>query len=47
MLRDAGIAAVTIAFAALGLAVAVAGVLRESRDRGIVSVERLPEREAA
>ena len=41
-----GIAVVT-AIAALGLAVAVAGVLRESRDRGLAAVEPLPEREAA
>jgi predicted MFS family arabinose efflux permease len=41
-----GIAVVT-AIAALGLAVAVAGVLREARDRGSVAVEPLPEREAA
>ena len=41
-----GIAVVT-AIAALGLAVAVAGVLRESRDRGIAAVEPLQEREAA
>jgi hypothetical protein len=38
---------VVTAIAALGLAVAVAGVLRESRDRGIAAVEPLPEREAA
>jgi EmrB/QacA subfamily drug resistance transporter len=41
-----GIAVVT-AIAALGLAVAIAGVLRESRDRGLAAVEPLPEREAA
>ena len=41
-----GIAVVT-AIAALGLAVAVVGVLRESRDRGLAAVEPLPEREAA
>jgi EmrB/QacA subfamily drug resistance transporter len=43
---QAGIAVVA-AIAALGLAVAVAGVLRESRERALSAVEAVPEREAA
>jgi hypothetical protein len=42
----AGIAVVA-AIAALGLAVAAAGVLRESRERSLAAAEALPEREAA
>jgi predicted MFS family arabinose efflux permease len=42
----AGIAVVA-AIAALGLAVAAAGVLRESRERTVAAVEPVPEREAA
>jgi hypothetical protein len=41
-----GIAVVT-AIAAVGLAVAAAGVLRESRERGLVAGEALRGREAA
>ena len=41
-----GIAVVT-AIAVLGLVVAVAGVLRESRDRALATVEAIPKREAA
>jgi hypothetical protein len=43
---QAGIAVVA-AIAALGLAVAAAGVLRESRERALSAVEAVPEREAA
>jgi predicted MFS family arabinose efflux permease len=43
---QAGIAVVA-AIAALGLAVAAAGVLRESRERAVSAVEAVPEREAA